>query len=244
MIEVDAVFDELAHSTAHLFGSRDHNAKIEAFVRDMRRGGVAEATHRRNLRTRRQIARTGETSFIDETLGDNVEPRFGGCRATPGGEARIEHELRHLHGDQHMLFEFHHLDGIDAGGVVPGQMQMRIDQSGHEGRPHAVDDGVAMASARRCEPRRAAGNLFDAVALNDHLAGVGIFTAGVENAHIREVDRPGAVQAVCLVGHDASSFAAPQSAARVFQIGIPHMNPKGVCRTRSFFRSASNGRSG
>src|SRR6202046_1941589 len=66
--------------------------------------------------------------------------------------------------------------------------------------------------------------MFDAVALNDHLAGVGIFTAGVENAHVREVDRPGAVQAVCLIGHDASSLATPQSVARVFQIEIPRTN--------------------
>src|ERR1700733_10927994 len=57
---VDAVFDELAHRTAHLFGSGDDDAEIEAFVRDMRWRGVAEPAYRRNFRTGRQIARTGK----------------------------------------------------------------------------------------------------------------------------------------------------------------------------------------
>src|SRR5262249_13800722 len=104
-------------------------------------------------------------------------------------------------------------------------MQMRVDQAGHERCAHAVDDGAAVRPGRGREPRRTTCNLFDAITLDDYFAGVRIFAGGVENSHIGEVDRPGAaVQAVCLIGHDASSFAAPDSAARVLQIGIPRTN--------------------
>ena len=153
---------------------------------------VAQAADRGDLRTCRQIARAGEAPFVDEALGDHVEPRFGGRRAAPRREAGVEHELRHLHGDEHVLFQLHHLDGIDAGRVVPGQMQMRVDQAGHKRCAHAVDHrAAAVRPRRRAEPRRAARNLFDAVALNDHFTGVRIFAGGVENSHVGEVDRPG-----------------------------------------------------
>ena len=153
-MEVDAVFDQLAHGAAHFFRAGDDDAEIEALVRNMRRRRVAEAADRGDFRTRRQIARAGEAPFVDEALGDDVEPRLGGRRAAPGGEAGVEHELRHLHGDEHVLFQLHHLDGIDAGRVVPGQMQMRVDQAGHQRCAHAVDDRVA-AVRRRSPSRRA-----------------------------------------------------------------------------------------
>src|SRR4029077_13390943 len=81
-------------------------------------------------------------------------------------------------------------------------------------------------SRRGRKPRRSARNLFDAIALNDDFAGVRIFAGGVENSHVGEVDRPGvaAVQAVCFVGHDASSFAAPDGAAHIVQTGIARTN--------------------
>ena len=88
-------------------------------------------------------------------LGDDVEPRLGGRRAAPGGEAGVEHELRHLHGDEHVLFQLHHLDRVDAGRVVPGQMQVRVDQARHQRRAHAVDHRrAAVRRARAAEPSR------------------------------------------------------------------------------------------
>ena len=68
----------------------------------------------------RQIARPGEAPLVDELLGDNVEARFGGGCAAACGKSGVEHELRHLHGDEHVLFQFHHLNWIDAGCVIPG----------------------------------------------------------------------------------------------------------------------------
>ena len=40
------------------------------------------------------------------------------CLVT-SGEAGIEHQLGHLHGDQHVLFQLHHLDRVDARRIVP-----------------------------------------------------------------------------------------------------------------------------
>ena len=149
---------------------------------------IAEPADGGDLRTGREIARAGEAALVDEALGDDVEPRLGGGRAAAGGEAGVEHELGHLHGDQHVLFELHHLDRVDAGRVVPGQMQMRVDHAGHQRRAHAVDHRRAAVPPprSRAEARGAAGDLLDAVALDQHLAGVGIFAGGIEDAHIGE----------------------------------------------------------
>ena len=131
-------------------GPGDDDAEIEPFMRNVRRRGIAEAADGGDLRTGGEIARSGEAALVDEFLGDDVEPRLGGRRAAAGGEAGVEHQLGHLHGDQHVLLDLHHLDRVDAGRVVPGQMQMRVDHAGHQRRAHAVDDRRA---ASRTTPR-------------------------------------------------------------------------------------------
>ena len=65
----------------------------------------------------------------------------------PDGEAGVEHELRHLRGDERVLLGRHHLDGIDARRVVPGKMQMGVAEAGHQRRAHAVDHGLSADAA-------------------------------------------------------------------------------------------------
>ena len=137
---IDAVLDELADGATNFLRPRDDNAEIETFVRDMRRCRVAKSADGGDFWTSRKIARSGKASFIDEALGDDVKPRLGSGGAAPSRESGVEHQFRHLHGDEHVLLELHHLDGIDAWRVVPGQMQVRIDHARHQGRAHAVDD--------------------------------------------------------------------------------------------------------
>ena len=160
----------------------------------------SQAADGRDLRARRQIARPGKTPFIDEALGDDVEPRLGRCGAPPGRKAGVEHQLRHLHGDEHVLFQFHHLNRVDAWRVVPGQMQVGVDQPRHQGRSHAVNHGRA-AALHRAVPaaRRAADNLLDAVTLDHHLAGVRVFAGRIEDPDVGEED---AIQAAGFVVHN------------------------------------------
>ena len=81
--------------------------------------GIAQTTDRRDLGARRQVAWPGKTAFVDKAFGDNIETRFCSCGTPACSETRIEHELGHLHGDQHVFFQFHHLDRVDARRVVP-----------------------------------------------------------------------------------------------------------------------------
>jgi hypothetical protein len=115
----------------------------------MRRGCVAEPADGGDFRPCREIARAGEASLVDEAFGDDIEPRLRCRGATPAGETTIEHQLGHFHRDQHMFFQLHHLNRINARRIVPGEMEMGIDHSRHERGPRAVDDGHA-AIARRC----------------------------------------------------------------------------------------------
>ena len=78
LIEVDAVLDQRAHRAAHLLGAGDDDAEIEPRMRDVRGRGIAEAADRGDLRAGGEIARPGEAAFVDEALGDHVEPRLGG----------------------------------------------------------------------------------------------------------------------------------------------------------------------
>ena len=61
---------------------------------------------------------------------------------------------------------------------------MRIDQSRHQRGAGAVDDRRAMSGKRPQAP----ADMLEAVALNDDLAGEGIFARAVEHPHIREND--------------------------------------------------------
>ena len=71
---------------------------------------------------------------------------------------------------------------------------MRVDHAGHQRRAHAVDHGGAGRRRRgRAVARGAARDLLDAVALHQHLAGVGIFAGRIEDAHIGEQHIAGAV---------------------------------------------------
>ncbi len=199
---IDAVLDEQAHGPADLFRTRHDEAKIEAFVRNMRRRGIAEATDRGDLRARREIARPRETALVDELLGDDVEARLGRGSTPARGKAGIEHQLGHLHGDQHVLLDLHHLDGVDAWRIVPGQMQVGVDHARHQRRAHAVDDGrSAIGRRRRAEARGPLGDLLDAVALHQHFAGVGIFAGRIQHAHICEKRVARAVAAPAVIRH-------------------------------------------
>ena len=185
---VDPVFDQRANRSADLFGSGNNQAEIEAGMGDVRGRRVAQAADRGDLRPGRQITRPRKTPLVYEPLGDDVEPRFRRRSATPGSKARVEHQLRHLHGDEHVLLELHHLDGVDARRIVPREMQMRVDHAGHQSRAHAVDDRRStVGRGRSAEARRPLCDLFDAVALDEHLAGVGIVAGCVEDADIYEV---------------------------------------------------------
>ena len=129
---VDAIFDERAHRAADLFRAGDDDAEIEAFMWDVRGRGIAEAADRRDLRACRQIARTGNHAAVDRIADDDIEARLGCSGAATHREAGVEHELGHLRGDQRVLLRRHHLDRIDARGIVPGEMEVRVAQAGHQ----------------------------------------------------------------------------------------------------------------
>ncbi len=156
-------------------------------MRDVRRRGIAEPADGGDLRPGGEIARAGIAALVDEALRDHVETRLRRRGAAPGGEARVEHQLRHLHGDEHVLLRLHHLDRVDARSIVPGKMQVRVDHARHQRGAHAVDDRRA-AHRAGTEARAAPRHLLDAVALDQHLAGVGVLAGRVEDADIGEED--------------------------------------------------------
>ena len=145
---IDAVFDQRAHCAPHLLGSGNDEAEIEALVRNVGGRGIAEAADGRDFGPCGAIARAWDHAAVDGVANDDVEARLGGRGAAARGEAGVEHELRHLRGDERVLFGRHHLDGIDARGVVPGEMKMRVAQAGHQRRAHAVDDRLPAAAAK------------------------------------------------------------------------------------------------
>ncbi len=187
---VDPVLDQGANGAAHLLGAGHHDAEVETLVRDMRRGGIAQPAHGRDLRSGRGIAGARQAPGIDEIADHDVEPGLGGRRAAPGREAGIEHQLGHLGRDQDVLLRRHHLDRVDARGVVPRQMKMRIDHARHQGRAHAVDGGRATPAEPTCtrarKARAAPGHLLDPVTLDQNFARIEIFPRAIEDADVGE----------------------------------------------------------
>src|SRR6476660_1275339 len=68
---------------------------------------------RGDLRTCRQVTRAGETPFVDEALGDHVEPRLGGRSTPPRCEFFRHRRFFGAHAGDLLAGEIE-LDGIDA----------------------------------------------------------------------------------------------------------------------------------
>ncbi|MCZ7596672.1 MAG: hypothetical protein M5U09_01380 [Gammaproteobacteria bacterium] len=87
-----------------------------------------------------------------------------------------------------MLLDGHHLYRVDTRRVVPRQVQMGVDQSGHQRHAAPVDPGLAIAAEAEPAADAAAPDRLYPVARHRHLAAVRRLAGGIEDAHVGEHD--------------------------------------------------------
>ena len=188
---VDAVFEEPTHRGAHLLDAVHDHAEAEFGERQMRQGLIGQPTGHRDLLAGGEIARTLDLARRDRVADDHVKARLGGRGADAGGPAHPEIALGDMGAPQDVLLGRHALDRVEARLVVPGEMRVRLGHAGHQGGAGSVDH----RDAGRGDGPHALGDAGDAVALDQHLAGIGLRTAAVDDAdvgeqHVRHVTVP------------------------------------------------------
>ncbi len=184
---IDAVFAEHAHAAPHLVGAGDDGAEGELMLRQVWQRRVAEAARHRDFLAGGQIARADDRAVVDGVADDDVEARLG-CRRTDATRpTHIEITLGNAGTPQDVLLRRHALDAVERRLVVPRKMRVRLDHARHQEGAGAVDH-------RRPRDRwraLAVGGLHDTrnpVAADQHVAGVRLLAASVEDAHVGEQD--------------------------------------------------------
>jgi hypothetical protein len=181
------ILSESTPYLAHLLGAADDRPERELVLRQVRRGGVAEAARHGDLLAGGQVARADDRAVVDRVADHHVEARLGGGSAHAARPAHVQILPRDLGAPQDVLLGRHPLDRVEARLVVPGEVRVRLDHARHQERARAVDHLRAEHRVRRLAvagPRDAA----DPVALHEHVAGERRLAAAVEDAHVGEED--------------------------------------------------------
>ena len=83
---------------------------------------------------------------------------------------------------QDVLFRRHALDRVEAGLVVPREVRVRLGHAGHQRGAGRVDHGDACGG----NGAHTLGHAGDAIALDQHLAGIGRCAAAIDDANVGE----------------------------------------------------------
>src|SRR4029453_18883172 len=148
----------------------------------------------------REVTWAGNLARFDGVPYHHVEARLGGGGADAGRPAHVEIALGDVGTPEDVLLGGRALDLAEAGLIVPGEVGVRLDEAGHEGGAATVHHGHPAHGQRA----RAPGHAGDAIALHQHLAGVGRGAARVQDPNVREED----------VGHGLLPEGDPRAAPR------------------------------
>ena len=177
---VDAFPDHRAHRASHLV--RAVGDDLDALVVQVQLALVAQASGGDDLGRRRLEAGSRDPSGVDGVAHDDLGAGLRRCRRIEAGEAAVQQQLGVLHRDQDVLFGRDLAELLQADEVVVRDMGVRLGQAGHQRAAGAVEDLAAVA--RDLVP--AARDRLDAVAFDQHLAGIDVVACPVEDAHVRE----------------------------------------------------------
>ena len=173
---VDADVDELADGLAHALG-----AVGELGDRlDQRAAGDGD------LGAVGQVAGAGDAPGVDGVAAHDVEPVFGRGGAQAHGVAGVDVGAGGLEAEQQVFLDGHGAQAVEVGGVVPGEVGVRVTQPGHQGAAAALDHPGALGLAG---VDGADGG--DAVVVDQDVTRVGIGAGGVEDRHVAEQDLGG-----------------------------------------------------
>ena len=143
---------------------------------------VAEAAGDRQLGAGGAHARAGDLAGVDGVADDHVEARLGGRGAEDRGEALVEHHLGVLHGLQRVLLGRDVAQALQGRGIAEADMAVGLDEARHQGGAAAVHDMGAVAR----QLLAGLGDLLDAVAFDQHLAGIGLRARAIQDVDVGE----------------------------------------------------------
>ncbi len=116
---INAPFHQNPNIAAHVFNARYHNAQVKAFMINMRQGCIPQAPDRSKLRPGGGIAWARHLAGPNGVTDYDIQTWLSCRRPAASGEACIEHDFGHIDAIEHMLFNRHHLNGIDPRRIVP-----------------------------------------------------------------------------------------------------------------------------
>ena len=129
-----------------------------------------------DLRAVGQVAGAGDAAGVDGVAADHVEPVLGRGGAQAHGVAGVDVGAGGLEAEQQVFLDRHGAQAVEVGGVVPGEVGVRVAQPGHQGAAAALDHPGAFGLAG---VDGADGG--DAVVVDQDVTGVGVGAGGVED---------------------------------------------------------------